>query len=227
MAHAQAKMIAIAALIGLTGCQHVTQQTNVTPPPVPGIQPDASADVARAQRALAAGRLGAARDGFSEALRSSPNDVIAGLGLAETYMALNDVTTAKHVFEATGRYARGRYSGRVDQGLGLIALQQEKLGEARRRLRAAVDADGALWRAWIGLGRLNTRAGERAAARVAFAQAEANAPVLGRVMNDIGMSYLMERQPKQAIQYLERALLADPRLHMARGNLRIARAMAG
>ena len=228
MPHAHAKLaLGLAMFAVMAGCQQVQQQDVSSKPPLPELRPNLRVEVSRAQHALADGRLGAARDGFAAALRTSPNDVAAGLGLAETYMALSDFTTASRVFEATARHAVGRDRARISQGLGLIALNAEDLATARRQLRAAVDSDDALWRAWVGLGRIHARAGEANSARVAFAQAEAAAPSLGQVMNDIGMSYMMERQPRQAVPYFERALVADGRLEMARGNLRIARAMAG
>ena len=231
MPHAHVKTsLGLILIVILAGCQDLpsgSAGTQTPPPTVPELNERASVEVARAQRALMEGRLGAARDGFAAALRSSPNDVIAGLGLAETYLALNDHTTAVRVFELTARYASGRDQARVSQGLGLIALQQDQLGVARGHLQASVDGDPSLWRAWIGLGRLHARAGERNSARVAYAQAEASAPDLGTVMNDIGMSYLLERQPEDAVRYFERALVVDPGLEVARGNLRIARAVGG
>lgn len=95
-----AKMsLAIAISLAVAGCQHVAPQGTATQqPPVPELDSRASVGVARAQRALADGRLGAARDGFAAALRGSPNDVAAGLGLAETYLALNDLVTAGRIF---------------------------------------------------------------------------------------------------------------------------------
>lgn len=222
--------LAVVAIIGLSACQHVSVDGVAPTAEKPlaaaaGINISATAATGRAERALADGQLGKARDGFNAALRANPNSVPAGLGLAETYLAMGDHDTALRLFDAVERWATGQDRGRIAQGRGLIALQREQVSEARSNLRTSVELDASLWRAWIGLGRLHARLGEEQAARAAFAKAQSSAPNLGTVMNDIGMSYLLERQPKKAISYLERALVVESGLQMARGNLRIARAM--
>lgn len=219
-------------LLGLA-CVGIVAACQTTAPPTEsatiaanaGVNLKGTAETSRGERALAAGQLEAAREAFSAALRQDPNNVAAGIGMAETYLALGDRGTALRVFDSVSRWAQGVETARISQGRGLIALHDEDLPKARRQLTSAVDVDPSLWRAWVGLGRIHARAKEFNSARIAFARAEANATDLATVMNDIGMSYLMEREPRDAIGFFERALVVNPGLGVARGNLRIARAM--
>lgn len=219
-------ILALGLMTAATACQPVGAPT--TQPPVTattGINVANASAIARAEQAAIAGDLVGAREGFAAVLRSDPNSVPGSIGLAEAYLALGERDAAFRLFDTATRHAHGPERARIAQGRGLIALHREDLADARRELSTAVDLDPRLWRAWIGLGRLHARAGERNAARVAFAQAEANADKLGSVMNDIGMSYLLEREPGDAATFFERALVVDPDLEVARGNLRIARAL--
>ncbi|MEM9140212.1 MAG: hypothetical protein AAGB15_10320, partial [Pseudomonadota bacterium] len=87
--------------------------------------------------------------------------------------------------------------------------------------------DSGLWRAWLGLGQAHDRQGEATAARRAFAAAERTAPRQAAVQNDIGMTYLSEKQPKKALRFFRTALKIDPGFQVARANVRIAHAMVG
>ena len=114
---------------------------------------------------------------------------------------------------------------RVDQGRGLVALRLGRADEAVTLLGRSVQADEGLWRAWLGLGQAHDRLGQSSAARRAFNAAERSAPNQAAVLNDIGMSYVSEKSPAQALEYFQRALAADPAFEIARGNIRIAKAM--
>lgn len=223
------RVLIIGSLLIVAACGPVARDA---PPPVAELQSlgsatQGAAQFTRANRALEVGDLITAREAFAAAMRSSPDDPRPALGLAETYLALGDTATAARLYGVVARSTAPDLSARVSQGLGLLALRQGRVEEAADRLADAVDSDPSLWRAWIGLGRARAHQRDWVAARAAFVEAEGRAPVRATVSNDIGMSFLAEKLPAQAVPHLERALELDPRNATARANLRIARAMAG
>lgn len=186
-----------------------------------------SNELARGQQALSAGDLQAAQAAFTAALRGSPNDPEPAIGLAETYLALGDIETAKRLLDLVAATESGAENARLLQGRGFVALRQGDTELAVRLLEQSVDRDPGQWRAWAGLGRAYGRLGRSRQARAAFARAEDAAPIRALVINDIGMLHLEENDPAAALEAFQRALAVDPDNAMANANARIARAMLG
>ena len=216
------------ALATLAACQPVESSTQQAPL-VEGRTDTASrsqSDTIMGHRALGSRDLGVAKSAYGSALRKDPSNVAAALGLAETHLALGEIAAARQIFETLARKAP-QESARVNQGRGLVALYSGQANEAVTLLGNSVQQDDSLWRAWLGLGQAHDRLGQSAAARRAFNAAERTAPAQASVLNDIGMSYITEKNPAQALDFFQRALVMDPSFEIARGNIRIARAMTG
>lgn len=237
MHRAAVRMLAVAMGIALAACQ-TTQTSSPRPPGLASLENDgALGDIARAQSvgndvqrgdsALATGDLASARKAFSAAMRTSPSDPRPVIGLAETFLALGDLDKADELLRLVAEASDGSANPRVLQGRGLVALKQGRIDDAVRLLRDSVAADPRLWRAWLGLGQTWVRKGNYTAARAAFVKAEAFGSDKAAINNDIGMARLAENAPDDAIRYFERALAHEPGHEIARGNIRIARAMKG
>lgn len=182
--------------------------------------------IARGRQALAAGRYVTARNAYTAALKADPDSADASIGLGEAYLALGDAAKAARCFEIAAS-ASGRDDPRVLQGMGLVALYQGRTEDAVSLLRRAVGRDPSAWHAWVGLGRAYAEERRQEEARAAFARAGDVAPRRAEVLNDLGMSYLTQNDPKRALTQFEQALSLDPGLAVARANARIARAMLG
>ncbi|MEM7059410.1 MAG: tetratricopeptide repeat protein [Pseudomonadota bacterium] len=219
---------AILALPFLAACQQPPGGATgaVQTKPLGTALPENSGDTALGRQALASGDLTVAKTAFGAALRKDPSDAQAALGLAEAHLALQEMQAARQIFQAVADKAP-ELSARVNQGLGLIALRSGRADQAVGLLGKSVQQDDSLWRAWLGLGQAHDRLKQSSAARRAFAAAERVAPARAPVLNDLGMSYVSQKQPERALEFFERALAMDPGYEIARGNIRIAKAMNG
>lgn len=219
--------VALAALPLLAACQQPPgTPLDLAPgqPQAPVADARSNADTLTGQRALAAGDLGTAKSAFSAALTKDPSDARAALGLAEAHLAANEVQAARQIYQTLATRVPS-LSAEVNQGLGLIALRTGRTDQAVSLLGKSVQQNDGLWRAWLGLGQAHDRLDQPSAARRAFAAAERVAPVRAAVLNDLGMSYIGQKQPQRALEFFERALAMDPGYEIARGNVRIAKAM--
>lgn len=220
--------LAILAVPLLAACQQpsVGKTDVVQSQPLSQSLPVKNGDTALGRQALVSGDLAVAKTAFSAALRKDPSDAQAALGLAEAHLALNEIQAARQIFQALATKAPS-LSARVNQGLGLIALRLGRSDQAVGLLGKSVQQDDSLWRAWLGLGQAHDRLKQPSAARRAFNAAERVAPVRAPVLNDLGMSYVSQKQPQKALEFFERALSLDPGYEIARANIRIANAMTG
>lgn len=177
------------------------------------------------QNALEARQAREAMSAFKQASRLKPNDADALLGLGEAAIAALDLAIAERSLERLGRLAGKVSEGRASQAKGILLFHQKRFEEAENVLARAVANDPSLWRAWSVLGRTRMRRGDHDGARSAFKTAMQHAPDTASSSNDVGMMYLVSRDPKSAVQRFERAISLDPGFKLARANLRLARAM--
>jgi Tfp pilus assembly protein PilF len=90
----------------------------------------------------------------------------------------------------------------------------------------AVAADASLWRAWAGLGRAHDQRKDWTAAGGAYERGLKANPGSPVILNNQGMSLLLQHRYAEAAAAFEQAIAHDPTLDTARANLRIALAGA-
>lgn len=175
----------------------------------------------RFDAALAAGDLVLAAD-----LSARLDGDSAQQRLARGELALATGATEAARADFHGLTDHPQWASRALQGEGLARMQ---LGdaEAESELKAAVDRDPALKRAWIGLGALADRRRDFAAAEADYAKAIALDPDDAVVWNDRGYSRILQGRFPEAVADLTKAVSLDGKLAAARGNLRLAQAFVG
>ncbi len=119
------------------------------------------------------------------------------------------------------------YRARAYQGMGLSLMALGDLSAAQSQLDRAVAVDPNLWRSWMALGRVHDGNKDWPEAEAAYAKALVVQPDSPIVVNNIGMSLMLQHRYPEAVQTFERALAADPTMEMTRANLRIALAWQG
>ena len=169
-------------------------------------------------RTMLANRIVAERDSESD---STELDILsAELALAErrdiqALAAFNDLDQ------------RGITDCRVQAGLGLSLMRQQKAGEALNHLRAATKACPNNWQAWNALGVAldldRDWHGSAAAYEAAFRLTDNRAAI----MNNYGFSLLLQRRFAAAGQLFAAAARAEPGNQRYANNADIARTMAG
>jgi tetratricopeptide (TPR) repeat protein len=87
---------------------------------------------------------------------------------------------------------------------------QGQFGEARRRIAAVLEADGANAAAWLGLGQVERRMGNRQAALDAFRQAATRDPHRARALVEIAIEQRALGQPGESERTLQRSLEIEP-----------------
>ncbi len=118
-------------------------------------------------------------------------------------------------------------AARAQQGLGISRLRRDQIDEAAIALDAALKLDPMLLRAQRARAAVADRQRDWKRADAAYAAALALAPDNAETLSNRGWSLLLRGQHAAAEADLEAALAATPRLAVAKGNLRLARAMQG
>ena len=116
---------------------------------------------------------------------------------------------------------------RARQGAGISMLLIGATETGVAQLRAAVEADPSLWRAWNALGSHYDSLGEWETAAEAYGKALAERSDEAMLYNNRGFSYLMQGRLEESILDLQRALQLDPDMAPAQINLRLALAWSG
>ncbi|HET6618385.1 MAG TPA: tetratricopeptide repeat protein [Dongiaceae bacterium] len=143
----------------------------------------------------------------------------------EVLLGLNDPKEALAQFQAV--QTDETYRARAYQGMGLSLMALGDLSVARPQLERAVEADPALWRSWMALGRIHDGDKDWPAAEAAYGKALAAQPNSPVIVNNMGMSLMLQHRYAEAVQTFQRALAIDPTMEMTRANLRIALAWQG
>jgi Flp pilus assembly protein TadD len=183
-------------------------------------------NIADAQADFTAGHYISARDRFARLVAGDPTNMKAKLGLAESLLALNDYTNALGAFKLLGDDPAYRAASLQGQGLALMALGQ--VDAAGAVLLEAAKADPGSWRSWNALGQYYDAKQQWAFARTSYdnalAASSAGAPV---VLNNVGMSLMLQKKYAEAGSRFEAALKIEPGLVAARNNLRLALSWQG
>lgn len=218
-------VLAVALALGLAGCAGLD-----------GGDPAVSLDelnvdigqvaVEEAEQDLAAGRYAAARAKFGRVLAMNPEDPRATTGLAEAVLALGNPAGAFEAFSSVVDVPEQR--ARALQGQGLALLAMGRGAEAEPALLAAVAADPGLWRAWNALGGQRDAAADWAGAAQAYDRAlAAEGADTTVVLNNRGMSFMLQQRHAEAAATFAEALRRDPGQETVRTNLRVALAWLG
>ena len=161
----------------------------------------------------------------ARAFLDDPDNPRAKLLLAEALLADGSLAAAE---EAFARLVHAPEVGAAaQQGHGLALLLAGDRARAADSLRRAVTADPSLWRAWNALGYIYDLGGAWARSERSYTLALAANPGSAEVYNNRGFSRLMQRRLMEAAEDLNRALEIDPRLDLARDNLRLVLAWQG
>lgn len=143
-------------------------------------------------------------------------ELLLATGAANAAMKYFDANINDHAFGA-----------RALQGKGLALIWMGQIEQAKTELEKAIEQNPMLWRAWNALGYCYDAAGAWTLASQAYDKAislNGKSPVL---FNNRGYSRLLQRRLKEATDDFATALRLDPRLMIARVNLRLAMAWSG
>ena len=149
----------------------------------------------------------------------------AKIALAEVLLGLDQPREALARFEAV--QSDDTLRAHAWQGMGLALMAMGDTAAATTQLSRAVEADPGLWRSWTALGRAydqEKRWNEAAAAYESGLAANPDSPI---IINNVGMSLLLQHRYPEAATQFEHAVAKDPSMEMARANLRIALAWQG
>lgn len=203
---------------GATGTE--PKEVTVAPPPVSSEQllTAAEADIDARRFQLAYQRLARLDQAALESARGRyvTGEVMLGLGNPKEALARFQSLQTEQA-----------YSARAYQGMGLALAALSDFNTAEPQLERAVAADPTLWRAWMALGRVHDSNRNWAEAQAAYDKALGIQPGSPIVINNIGMSLMLQHRYAEAAQQFQRALEADPTMEMTRTNLRIALAWQG
>jgi Tfp pilus assembly protein PilF len=178
-----------------------------------------------ARKALAENRLKDAEQLSDRILLTNPRSLEARLLRGEVFLAKGKPEQAMAIF--SGLQDLPEVRARARQGLGVAMLLTGAPEPAAGHLKAAVEEDPTLWRAWNALGSYYDTQGAWAEAIEAYDLALAEHPNDAMILNNRGFSYFMRGLLDEAIADLERALHLDPELKPAQYNLRLAHAWNG
>ena len=181
--------------------------------------------VEMAEQAIADGRLSEAERLLERVFLVDAANVRAQLALAELRLASGDPAQAVGAFV---RLVEDPVVGpRARQGAGIAMLLIDAAEIGVEHLRAAVEADPTLWRAWNALGSYYDSLGQWEAAAEAYGNALAERSDEAMLYNNRGFSYLMQGRLDEAVLDLRRALNLDPDMAPAQINLRLTLAWSG
>lgn len=178
-----------------------------------------------AQNALAEERYRYARNWFQKVLQADPHNKRAKLGLAETWLGDGLRQNAITLFDEL--VPSPAVGAEALQGKGVALLADGNKEAAQVALRAAVQRDASLWRAWNALGLLFDGKQDWAAATDAYAKATAAAPASAAPYNNWGVSLMTQKRYKEAAERFAQAIALAPGSEATTTNLRLALAFQG
>jgi Flp pilus assembly protein TadD len=205
---------------GCSGTGSDVKQVTVPTPAVSGeaLLTAAEADIEARRFQLAYQRLARLDPAILATPRAqlASGEVLLGLGESKQALAQFQIVQSDEAYRA-----------RAYQGMALSLMALDDFSAAKTQLDRAVAADPDLWRSWMALGRVYDGSKNWAEAESAYAKALAAQPESPIVVNNIGMSLMMQHRYPEAAEAFKRALAADPTMEMTRTNLRIALAWQG
>ena len=186
-------------------------------------------DYALIGQAIEAGRLMQARTMLANRIiaeRGSEKDS-AELDILSAQLALAERRDMQALAAFSDLDQRGITDCRVQAGLGLSLMRQQRAGEALIHLRAATKACPKEWRTWNALGVALDLARDWRGSAEAYEAAFRLTDNRATIMNNYGFSLLLQRRFAEAGRLFAAAARAEPGNQRYVNNADIARAMAG
>ena len=213
--------IAILAAVLLAGCSTVQELTHGNL----GAAPAATTDDTRrdADKKLAAFDYPRAEAGYRAVLAKNPTDNAARLGLAESQLGQRKLDEARATFASLSDVSS--YEALAHQGIGLVEVRAGNVDAAIVALKAAVEKNDALWRAWNALGQAYDLSKNWQVSADAYAHALKNTPDTSFVHNNMGVSLLAQGRYDDALKEFDGVLKTNPMLTTARTNRQITLAL--
>lgn len=210
------RSIALAALVACSALTATAQEAPVS-------------DYALIGQAIEGGRLVQARTMLANRImaeRASENDS-AELDILSAQLALAERRDMQALAAFHDLNQRGITDCRVQAGLGLSLMRQQKAGEALNHLRAATKACPHNWRTWNALGVALDLDHDWRGSAEAYEAAFRLTGNRAAIMNNYGFSLLLQRRFTEAGKLFAEAARAEPGNQRYANNVDIARAMAG
>ncbi len=218
-------MVTVLAAIA-TGCATTDQAVVKTPPATQIAKPVLDPRVLEfAKKAVADGRYADARTILQRVFLAEAENIQAKLLAAEVTLATGKAEHAEALFDAIA--SDPAVEARALQGKGLALI---KLGESEKGievLQQAVKKNSGLWRGWNALAYQYDIEGQWQKSTKAYDQAINGSPKTAFLYNNRGFSRLLQKNTDAAIKDLRTAVRLDPKLKVARHNLRLALAWKG
>jgi Tfp pilus assembly protein PilF len=213
----------LAAVLAASGCSTPAPDTK----DVVASTPTASSEqlLTAAEADIAARRFQLAYQSLTRLDQAALATPRAQLASGEVLLGLSSPKQALAQFQAV--QSDETYRARAYQGMGLSLMALGDLNTAKDQLDRAVAADPSLWRSWMALGRVYDGNKDWSGAQTAYDKALAVQPDSPIIINNMGMSLMMQHRYDEAAQDFQRALTIDPTMDMTRANLRLAMAWQG
>lgn len=212
----------------LTGCATASSEEPAKPAPAELTELQKKQEkrfVKDIHQALEDGEANTAEALLVRLLYINPKSVEARLARGEIFLHQRRYSQAADTF--SGLISESLMLARSHQGLGLAQLQMGKMELAKKELEEAVSLDGELWRAWNALGYYYDFKREWNESEKSYDRALEVRRDKAIIFNNRGFSKLMQADYESSLQDFERALKRDPRLRVARMNIRLAQAWLG
>ncbi len=176
-------------------------------------------------RSIQAGKYDEAKSILEQIMVTDPKHERISLLLAELQLAMGARKSAARKFsELTGT---PELAARAHQGMGIAYLLEGERDRAFEALTKSVEIDPTNWRAWNGLGFYHDSLGQWDQANRSYTKALSLNADSAIVFSNRGYSRILSGDVDAAMPDLIKAVELDPRLEVARINLRIALAWKG
>lgn len=152
--------------------------------------------------------------------RAAPNDPVSALAYASALKNANKTNEARDILAAT--HAAAPAHAEMAGALGLLELDLGQPAKAQKLLQAATAAADADWRYNSGLGVAHAVQGRPADARTEFQKALAKSPGNKTVLNNLAMTYVMDKKLDRAEGLLRQAKTGDSVPEAVAQNLQLA-----
>ena len=209
----------------IVGCQAGNSEKPTVAVDKPKQAPINPAVLDHIDHSIQAGKLDEANSLLEQILVMDSEHRRVRLLVAELQLAMGERQSAIHMFsELTGT---PELAARAHQGMGIAYLLEGERDRAFEALTKSLEIDPTNWRAWNGLGFYHDSLGQWDQANRSYTKALSLNADSAIVFSNRGYSRILSGDVDGAMPDLIKAVELDPRLEVARINLRIALAWKG